>query len=206
MTSHLTGHLSEEELERYRGRTLPPQRLLSVNAHLHGCDSCHERYGSESRLGEAFAFAQSFKATGVEESHLSFEQLAAYVDDALRGEEQLMVVAHLEECVECEAQVRELTPLRALIFGESYPAALLPAPAPAPVTQPKLFEKLRVVWQAPSFRLAAQVAGVVLVIAYWGGFWRAHSARTWPTFELKRRSRGKSERRLNRRRILVGST
>jgi hypothetical protein len=168
----MTRHLTDTELERYRGRTLPPQQLLSANAHLHDCNSCHERYGGDRSLGDAFAFAQSFKATGLEESHLPFEQLAAYVDDALRGEEQLMAAAHLEECAECEAQVRELKRLRTLITGESYPTAPLsapaPAPAPAPVRQPTFFEKLRAAWQVPSYRVAAQVAGVVLVVALLG--------------------------------------
>ncbi|HEX8843662.1 MAG TPA: zf-HC2 domain-containing protein [Pyrinomonadaceae bacterium] len=164
----MSRHLTDQELESYRVRRLPPRQLLSANAHLHNCDSCHERYGGDRSLADAFAFAQSFKAAGAEESHLPFEQLAAYVDDALRGEEHLTVAAHLEECARCEAQVRELEPLRALITGGSYPA---------PARRATFFEKLGSAWQAPAYRTAAQVASVALVVALLGWF-LARSLRT----------------------------
>lgn len=168
----MTRHLTDLELERYRGRTLPPQQLLSANAHLQNCNSCHERYGGDRHLREAFALAQNLRGTSVDEAHLSFEQLAAYVDDALRGEEQFMAVAHLKECAECTEQVRELEPLRALITNEralitdeSYPTAV---PAPPPVRQSTLFDKLRAAWQVPAYRTAAQVAVVVIAVALLG--------------------------------------
>jgi hypothetical protein len=157
----MTRHLTDQELERYRGRTLPPQQLLSANAHLHDCDSCHGRYGGDHRLGDAFALAQSLKRSGVSESHLAFEQLARYVDDTLPRGERSIVAAHLEECAECEAEVSELKPLRALIGGESYPEAAL---ALTPVRQATFFEKLWAAWQAPVYRTAA-VVGVAFVAA-----------------------------------------
>jgi len=39
----MTGHLTQEQIERYARRTLPPTELLDVDAHLAGCILCRER-------------------------------------------------------------------------------------------------------------------------------------------------------------------
>ncbi len=188
-------HLTDEELDGYRGRTLPPRELLSADAHLHDCDSCHARYGGDRSLADAFAFVRGLRAAGAEEFHPAFEQLAAYVDDELRVGERFAVAAHLEACAECDEQVRELEPLRALIDGasrltptpegrtaasrgsrppavpESHTAAVSernPAPAASPAVRASFFEGLRAAWRAPSYRVAAGFVGAALVVALLG--------------------------------------
>jgi putative zinc finger protein len=157
-------HLTDSELERYRARTLPPQALLAANAHLYDCEACHGRYGGDTNLEAAFAFLQSIGEPVEEETHLPFEQLAAYVDDALEGEERRAVVTHLEQCAGCAAEVRELRPLRDLIA----PVPEIAAPeiaTPALVNRPTLFEKLRAAWRAPAYRIPALVVGALLLVA-----------------------------------------
>ncbi|MET0625901.1 MAG: zf-HC2 domain-containing protein [Pyrinomonadaceae bacterium] len=162
-------HLTDSELERYRERTLPPQALLAANAHLYDCEACHGRYGGDANLEAAFAFLQNIGEPVEEESHLPFEQLAAYVDDALEGEERRAVATHLEQCAVCAAEVRELRPLRDLIT----PAPALAPPkiaTPAHVNGPTLFEKLRAAWRAPGYRIPALIAGAVLLVVLSGWF------------------------------------
>ena len=161
-------HLTDSELERYRERTLPPQALLAANAHLYDCEACHGRYGGDANLGAAFAFLQSIGEPVEEETHLPFEQLAAYVDDALEGEERRAAATHLEQCAACAAEVRELSPLRDLIA----PAPKLTPPeiaTPSHVNRPTLFEKLRAAWRAPAYLIPALIAAAVLlaVLSAW---------------------------------------
>lgn len=164
-------HLTDSELERYRERTLPPQALLSANAHLFDCEACHVRYGGDSQLGAAFDFARSIEVSGAEEAHPSFERLAAYVDDALGEDERLTTAAHLRECEDCEAQVSDLMPLRDLIAPSvkaAAPKVVAPrivAPEPTTVRRPALSEKLWAVWQVPAYRVAATALFVTLFVA-----------------------------------------
>jgi hypothetical protein len=160
-------HLTDSELERYRERTLPPQALLAANAHLYDCEACHGRYGGDANLEAAFAFLRGIGEPVEEESHLPFEQLAAYVDDALVGEERRAAATHLEQCAVCAAEVRELRPLRDLVT----PAPELAPPeiaTPTHVNGPTLFEKLRAAWRAPAYRIPALVAGTVLLVVLSG--------------------------------------
>lgn len=162
-------HLTDSELERYRERTLPPQALLAANAHLYDCEACHGRYGGDANLEAAFAFLQNIGEPAEEETHLPFEQLAAYVDDALVGEERRAAATHLEQCAVCAAEVRELRPLRNLIA----PAPAIAAPeiaTTAPFNRPTLFEKLRAAWRTPAYRIPALVAGAVLLVVLSGWF------------------------------------
>ena len=114
---------------------------------------------------------RSLKAAGAEESHPAFEQLAAYVDDALRVEERLAVAAHLEVCAECDEQVRELEPLRALIDGANHPAPTHESHTAAlltPSVRTSFIERLRAAWRVPAYRTAAQFVGAALVVALLG--------------------------------------
>jgi hypothetical protein len=162
-------HLTDSELERYRERTLPPQALLAANAHLYDCEACHGRYGEDANLEAAFAFLRSIGEPVEGESHLPFEQLAAYVDDALEGEERHAAATHLEQCAVCAAEVRELRPLRDLIT----PAPELAPPEIAALAHGNgatLFEKLRAAWRAPAYRIPMLIAGAVLLVVLSGWF------------------------------------
>src|SRR5262245_30380520 len=43
----MSDHLSDEELKRYRGRTMAPADLLAANDHLAVCDRCYARFGGD---------------------------------------------------------------------------------------------------------------------------------------------------------------
>src|SRR5919206_1600037 len=45
------------------------------------------------------------------ERHLSADEVAAYVDGALAGDERARIEAHLAVCADCRAEVREVTGL-----------------------------------------------------------------------------------------------
>lgn len=166
----MTKHLTHSELDRYRERTLPPQALLAANAHLLDCEDCYVRYGGDDQFGAAVDFLRSIKASEAEGAHPSFEHLAAYVDDALGDTERVVTATHLAACEDCEAQVRELRPLRDLLaMSTKIPATPVDASGitafeRANVRRPALFEKLRAVWRMPAYRVAAHVMAILFIV------------------------------------------
>lgn len=98
------GHLSREQLEKYRSRSLSPAELPAVDAHLAACGACQEQLAAEAPLGDSIGLLQ-----GIEEArseHLTFEQIDAWVDDTLDPVEREMVAAHIGLCTSCARQLQ----------------------------------------------------------------------------------------------------
>jgi hypothetical protein len=96
-------HLTEPELTGYRKRTLEPDSLLQVTAHLDVCDECRAKLRRLVSAGETLAkMRQSFQ------SHLTAEQMQCYVDEELDSEARADVERHLDLCAECASDVQAL--------------------------------------------------------------------------------------------------
>lgn len=109
-------HLTDLELELYRKRDMPPERLLVANSHLSSCQQCSVRYGAENKIASAFTVLQDLQSINeVESEHLSFERLADYVDGNLDEKHRTEVSVHIRECVECELRLQELAILKPLV-------------------------------------------------------------------------------------------
>jgi len=51
----MPGHLSQRQIEQYRGRALPPRELLEVDDHLAGCQECRLRVAEGEPLSASLA-------------------------------------------------------------------------------------------------------------------------------------------------------
>jgi tetratricopeptide (TPR) repeat protein len=148
-------HLTDLELEQYRKRDMPPERLLVANSHLFDCEQCYRRYGAEDKVEAAFTILRDLQSSNkVEAEHCSFEQLADYVDDNLNEKSRAEIDLHVQECAGCEARLKELSGLRPLVV------------TPAP----KLLQEKRLTLQQRFFaflqpRLIFQLAGLLLIAA-----------------------------------------
>lgn len=156
-------HLSEEELVRYCGRRMPPAELLAADNHLTLCDACYARMGKAQELDEKLMTAgQAFHeaAANHEVTHLTYEQLAALVDDQLNEIDREIATSHLELCARCET---ELNDLREVSAG----TAVSPAKAHAPPQRrrPSLRVRFISLWQVPAFRLPVGVAAALAIVA-----------------------------------------
>jgi anti-sigma factor RsiW len=111
----LSDHLTQIQIEGYGRRPLAAAEWLFVSEHLSACEACRRRV-EESVDGEATYLALKsgvFDETGprpssAERAHLSFEQMADFVDKALAAEELQVVKDHLAWCEECETTVDDL--------------------------------------------------------------------------------------------------
>lgn len=111
-----TDHLTDLELDLYRERGLPPERLLGANSHLLSCEECYRRYGAEDKVEAAFAILRDLQsASDFESEHLTFEQLADYVDDKMDEKSSADIHLHLQACDECETRLQEFTLLKPLV-------------------------------------------------------------------------------------------
>ncbi len=95
-------HLSQEDIVRYRARSLDAAGVLRVSDHLSECESCRARI---------LAIA-----------HLSYDEIAAYVDGAMSGDDARMARSHLRVCTTCAADVRGIEALKAEIGAPPEPS------------------------------------------------------------------------------------
>jgi anti-sigma factor RsiW len=111
----LSDHLTQIQIEGYGRRPLPAAEWLFVSEHLSGCEACRRRVEESVDGEETYIALKSgvFDETGprpssAERAHLSFEQMAGYVDKTIAAEELQVVKDHLAWCEECEGAVDDL--------------------------------------------------------------------------------------------------
>lgn len=96
-------HLTDEQIARYRGRTLAPADLLDADDHLAGCESCRERLASGLDAGR-----QAARLLVELSTHLDYDDIVACVEG--RGTEGQQ--RHLGACDMCRAEVADLGAFR----------------------------------------------------------------------------------------------
>ena len=96
-------HLSDEQLSRYRDRTLTAVELLDLDDHLSACPECRDRLYLERRATSAL---KGFRADLTE--HLAY----ADVVSCSEGNGKPHVLNHIRECPTCQAEVMDLSRFR----------------------------------------------------------------------------------------------
>ena len=90
-------------------RSLSSAELLSIDAHLASCEECRTRILGPTRLQVAAgALNADIAAAGDETAHLTYPDLAAYVDGKMDAVEFEIAKSHLEACPECVAEINDL--------------------------------------------------------------------------------------------------
>ena len=100
----MTAHLTDEQLQRYRARSLAAADLLEASAHLADCEACRARIASAAELRSAIG---SIRA-GLTIQHPSYDEMAAHID----GHESDFIESHVRECQPCAADLQELRRLQ----------------------------------------------------------------------------------------------
>lgn len=157
----MSKHLSAQDIEQYRRQTISPAQLLIIDAHIASCDLCREQLDDAPLPDTAFTYLQSaFDSYPSPESHhLSFEQIAAYVDDELDEADRESLEHHLRLCQMCEAEARDLR-MFSQVMDHSSDQYL-------PSAHATYREKLLLFWRsaAPGIAVAAAMAIIVISIA-----------------------------------------
>src|SRR5437660_10421487 len=164
-------HLTEEEIDGYRRRSLAPAQRLAVADHLAGCEACRRQIaGAEEREGRLANALLSLQAglrpqPDAASSRLPDDQLMAYVDNELDEIDQEIVEGHLEGCEQCAAEVEELREFKAL--RSTYPAKEHgPAPRRSWTERLRAFVGRPGTWfGVPAAGMAAAAAALVILLA-----------------------------------------
>ena len=155
-------HLTEEQFNRYRHRTLAPAELLNVDRHIAQCEACLARLWREA---DALSPLQGLRSQLSE--HLDYEQIVACAEGAFSEPYE----RHLAECELCRAEVGVLRDFRAQLSAPRRSAAVIAMPVPGRSRR--------------TFTLAAIAAGAVLAAGL--GFWALRrQPPPPPAFELSK--------------------
>jgi len=137
--------------------------LLASYDHLATCEACRLTLSAAAKPQQAFGnFLTALETEGETEiEHLSYERIAAYVDDELDTAELAIALSHLQICSACEMRAAELQEFKtALTASVTDPRA--------PQTPPTLREKISALWSlSPRWsplRLAGALALVVVCV------------------------------------------
>ncbi len=109
MSEGLAAHLSDQGINDYRQRTLSPAELLTADDHLATCDVCYVRVGHSDDPEAMFVSVPETPTAATDESdHLSYDQLASYVDGEQDEVEREICDVHLQICKQCSAELSDL--------------------------------------------------------------------------------------------------
>jgi hypothetical protein len=100
-----SAHLEPQLLAGYYLRQLPAEDLLDADAHVHECEDCRSKLSRVVNwsccLGELSSEIEPME-------HLSYEQLARYVENRMSEAQRAEVDRHVEVCDMCLAELADL--------------------------------------------------------------------------------------------------
>ena len=144
-------HLTNEQVVRYRNRTLAPADLLDVDSHLSVCEPCRNSLYEEVRASARIVALQADLS-----GHLDDAGVLACASGTTAPEQQ----EHLAICADCRAEVEDLRAFQATL--REAPRAALVMPVRAART-----------WRVP-LTIAAGIAVVAVSV------WTLRSSRPEP--------------------------
>lgn len=100
-------HLSKEQCAGYRDRTLCVRDLLAVDAHLSGCPGCRELLRTYDVAGPLAPIVSRLGIT-----HLTYEEMEAYVDQEGSTAIRSRVEYHSRSCSSCLRELNDLIAFR----------------------------------------------------------------------------------------------
>jgi hypothetical protein len=155
-------HLSEQTIRSYHDRKLVPAELIAADDHLASCDECYQRQITDQpQIKQSIASLSEDLKSGesANGNHVSYETLAALVDDEIDEISREIAIVHLEVCQQCADELNALEELK--------------QPAPASGVQPSSIGSPKERKQAflsfltwPRFALATTVIIISTVILF----------------------------------------
>lgn len=183
----MSDHISTRQMERFYARSLEVPELALIASHLATCADCRQVFHEVSRRSRELAHL-SFNLSPeawLKHEHLTYEQLAPYVEERLDKAEREIVDIHLGSCERCREDLSSFLDHRQRIEPEMN---VRYAPHEASTWREKLFprwDKSVSGWK-PIYAAAIVVivAGAVILTAMLLGRFRtsdSQAQRTAPT-------------------------
>lgn len=161
----MTNHLTAQELTGFRNGTLETGAFRRVDQHLKECSGCRRLYQALAPVPPPMPeLARELATAGP--LHVSYEQLAAYVDGARLAQ----VEAHLAICAACAAEVKHLQAFDAAIGVGKAPVKQMKPVKQAKQVQvavpqhPGFWDRVRQMWFAPHSPVLSAAAFAMLIV------------------------------------------
>lgn len=152
----LSEHLTARQIEELKARAASPSDLLSAMNHLASCKPCREQLSSERKTRAGVESLQS-DLRRQHARHLSYEEMAACVDDSLSPADRVVLESHAEICSSCAVELADLRAFKAEMT--TYPE-IERSTASAPTFRQKIIAFL----SADKYRLPVQLATAATVL------------------------------------------
>jgi anti-sigma factor RsiW len=151
--NNMSPHLSTTDIDRYRSKVLTADEVRLLDSHLSECEECRRRFLDSERVDAAYALVRhNLKlAPQSAETHIAYEEMAAYVDGNLDVMGRDVVETHVKTCTDCESDVAEMMRLREAIRSDEE-AAVVESQASVPF------------WHRTAFRIGLEALAVLLII------------------------------------------
>lgn len=142
---------------------MSPAELLTADDHLATCDACRTQVSDEQQVQAAFSSLRSeLKALALTpQEHLTYEQIAAYVDDRLSVVDREVVDSHTSVCVRCKEELREL-----FAFKETLGAVATVPTQEKSLRAPGFGERVAAWWAALTPGLGMPLAGTLALLFF----------------------------------------
>jgi len=153
----LSAHLTARQIEDLNSRTSSPSELLTAMNHIATCDACRDQIASERQTRAAVESLQSELRSQEHTDHLTYEELAASVDDSLSPADRDILESHVEMCSRCAEELADLRAFKAEMT--TYPE-IERSSARASSLRERVIAFLRV----PSLGISFQMVGAAIVL------------------------------------------
>ena len=173
MSEGLRAHLSDEDINEYRRRTLAPAELIIADDHLASCDACYRRVSRADEVNIFVDAAETLVQSRSESDHLSYDQLASYIDGNHEDVDREICDVHLQICKRCSEDLRDLN-----IFKISMSEAdREEGSSSAPSVPEKISFWRRLHWTPLRLAGAATLAALLIGAVVWSIYLIAQSRR-----------------------------
>lgn len=120
----MSKHVTAEQIAQFQSKCMPPGDLLAFDRHVAQCGDCRSQLAAS---GSVRALLSGLEAAALRPEHLSYDQMADYVDGKSDDTDREIIESHVELCARCATELGDLAAFAETlsVSGESEPAALL---------------------------------------------------------------------------------
>jgi len=173
----MANHLTPDQIARFAQRRLSPADLEVLGGHLANCDICRQAVSDPQQLQAAYELLRRDLKRQEELglTHISYEQLEAYVDNKIESADREIIDSHVELCATCRAELRDLQEFRPTLGSrdlapdesEMERLTLFASADETEIPESESEHRKVVLWRHPGFLAVISVVAAAVLIAAW---------------------------------------
>jgi len=172
----MSEHLSGQMVENYCQRLLSAAELLAAHDHIDVCESCRlQLFKIEQVPAQASTGVAINNLADIIPEHPGFEDFAAYVDDRLDATDREILRSHIELCLGCAGELRDLLGFKAALANSPADPAVMETAASSKAKHRRW--RLFLQWLQPQWARAFAVSIVFIGVVVWIALNRIHRTR-----------------------------